>query len=93
MAIAIGIRTIVRVSNCEVIDSSRFVCAYSVAAYAMNATSKAMPSRTMSVFWPAIRPVVGSFVRSSGPMTFRPTTITTKNATMPTSARIQPVAM
>ena len=42
IAIAIGISTIVRVSNWLAIESSRRVCAYSIAAYATNPTSSAI---------------------------------------------------
>src|SRR5689334_10297285 len=47
----------------------------------------------MIVFWAAISPVFGSAVASSVPVTLRPTTRTTKNATTPTSARVQVDAM
>src|SRR4051794_10719254 len=54
----------------------------------MNPTRRAIPRITMIVFREAIRPVAGSAVASRVPETLMPITRTTKNATIPTIARI-----
>src|SRR6266550_7579953 len=57
----------------------------------MNPRTSEMPNRTMIVFRAAIRPVFGSGVASRAPVRFNPTTRATKNTTIPTIARSQPV--
>ena len=63
LAIAIGINTMVRVSNCEVIDSNRFVWAYSTASSKARmempqarAATLTRPTSTPSIMWAKPRP-------------------------------------
>ena len=50
MAIATGISTSVRVSNCRVMDSRRRVCAYSTAAYATTPAGMASSITSANAF-------------------------------------------
>src|SRR3954451_4152862 len=89
IAMAIGIRTITRVSNCEVIDSSRPVCPYSVTAEAIRPSNR-LTRTTATTLLPA---PVRSVPALSEPVRLIPIARATKKTTIPTSARSELPAM